>query len=138
MAIPNPPTNPTNLALQNVVPQGSFTLAQGASQAADLTNGNMFLNDGTTLLQVYNGSGALAEVTIYSVPDEAGRYGIGASGVAYPNSSIGYQKDMTAGTVEIFGPFRQAWWNQTSVNVGYVYLGVSAAGAGVFISPINY
>lgn len=143
MPIPTPPTKPTIIPIQNVAPQESIAYT---TQQADLVNGNMFLNDGTSLLQVFNGctGGRTATVTVYSVPDEAARTGTGASGIAYPNLSIGWQavvQPSVKGTASIFGSYRQAWWNQTMANVGYVYLGVSISSVGstgVYIGVINY
>jgi len=136
MAPPVPPTNPEAIAIQDVDPQGSYVLV---SQAANLTRGNMFLNDGTSLLHIYNGAvGGDSEITIWAVPDEAARTGTSAASVALPNASIGYQVDMPNGQVRIFGPFRQAWWNQTSGNVGYVYVSVDAPAVGVRLAIINY
>lgn len=139
MPIPTPPTNPTNLALVNVVPQQSVTYTP---VEADLANGNMFLNDGTSLLAVFNDTNppAVATITMWAVPDEAGRTGTEANAVAVPNASIGYQTTVAAAAKAIFGPFRQAWWNQTSINVGYVYISVSTLGdvAGCKLAVINY
>jgi len=139
MPIPTPPTNPANLALVDVVPQQSVACVP---VEADLANGNMFLNDGTSLLAVFNETdpGAVATVTIWAVADEAGRTGTGANALPYPNASIGYQTTVAADAKAIFGPFRMAWWNQTSVNLGYVYVSVSTLGdvPGCKLAVINY
>lgn len=91
----------------NVVPQQSIALTLAD---ADQMNGMMFVNDGYCVLVVRNeGMMGNIEVTIVAVPDEAGR-------------AVNYVEDVAAGTERIFGPFRPAWWNQTTGNVGYVYV----------------
>lgn len=101
----------TVIPLTTVTPQLSVILP---ATNADAMNGMMFLNDGSSILQVTNGSMSDKTVTVISVPDEAGRTG-------------NLAQVMAAGTTYIFGPFRQAWWNQTTGDVGYVYVNFSDA-----------
>lgn len=105
----------------NVEPQESIALTLAA---ADAMNGMMFLNDGSCTLVVRNAAVGAKQVTIVAVPDEAGR-------------AVNYVKSVTAGTTEIFGPFRQAWWNQTTGNLGYVYVNFDDA-TSVTVGVINF
>lgn len=66
----------------------------------DATNDHEFLNDGKTIVIVRNGGGVGITVSVISVADEAGRTGDLAIAVA-------------AGDYCIFGPLKQAWWNQS-------------------------
>jgi len=126
----------TALPIITVIPQQSIPIV---GQLADIANGNMFLNDGTSLVHVYNGNAGVCTVTVYAVPDDAGRTGTSADAVALPNASIGYQYAMDPDEVRLFGPFKQAWWNQTSEDVGYVYINFAvAAGNGVVVKVIDY
>jgi hypothetical protein len=91
----------------NVDPQESVTLTYAD---ADAMNGMMFSNDGSCVLVVRNeGAMGSIQVTIVAVPDEAGR-------------AVDYVEDVAAGEEEIFGPLRQAWWNQTVGNSGFIYV----------------
>lgn len=121
----------TQIPLQSVIPQQSILFT---SMVVDTVNGMMFLNDGSSLLYVNNPAavgGVLCTVTVQSVPDEAGRTG----NVAY---DAGYRIDVNPGEVRLFGPFRQAWWNQTAIDVGFVYLTFAQAGvANALVAVIN-
>ena len=116
----------TAIPQMTVVPQRSVVLLP---VAVDIANGNMFLNDGSCLLYVSNPAGGVCDVTVTAVPDEAGRTGT-------QTTPTGYSRQMAAGEISVFGPFRQAWWNQTSTDVGSIYVTLSRATAVACI--INY
>lgn len=106
----------------NVDPQESETLTL---EDADAMNGMMFVNDGSSVLIVKNDDAMLTPtVTIVAVPDEAGR-------------SVNYAKAVAVESTEVFGPFRQAWWNQTTTNLGYVYVNFSDD-TNVSVGLLNY
>ncbi len=82
--------------------------------AADAANGMEFFNNGSTLLLVRNRDNAIETVvTIFAVPDEAGR-------------AVNYTQAVTPNTTGLFGPYKQSWWNQTFVDSGYVWFSVSS------------
>ncbi len=113
----------TAIEITTVVPQESIDLPL---QEVDVDNGMMFLNDGSTLLLVTNAGGATRTVTIVAVPDEAGR-------------SVNYVANVADGDTIMFGPFRQAWWNQEGTDVGKVYVNFSAGSdANLVLQCINY
>jgi hypothetical protein len=110
----------TTISVIDVVAQQSVASSFTAC-AAEMK----FLNDGSMVMQVDNtAGGGVLTVTVIAVPDEAGRTGTSTT-------PTGYSTTVAAGAQKIFGPFRQAWWNQTSVDVGYVYVNFSMGAPGV-------
>lgn len=89
--------------------------------SADQPNGNMFDNDGKTVLVVKNTTGGPITLTVQSVADDAGRVG-NLSVVVPATTGIGFVP-----------PLRQAWFNQRAADVGKVYLDWSAAGATIAV-----
>lgn len=112
----------TVITATNVVYQESTTLTL---EAADSANGMMFVNDGSSVLIVKNDDGALTPtVTIVAVPDDAGR-------------AVNYTQVMAITSTQVFGPFRNAWWNQTIGNAGFVYVNFTDD-TNVSVGIINY
>lgn len=101
----------TSIAVQSVPFQKSSAITY---TAADSTNGMMFDNDGYTVLLVKNGGASPINVTIRAVTDEAGR-------------SVDEVRSVANGTDAVFGPYRPAWWNQRSTDLGKVYVDFSAS-----------
>lgn len=119
----------TTIALQNVSPQKSIPLY---TVTVDTTNDMMFLNDGSSLLYVrVLPDTPPCKIEIVAVPDEAGRTGDNAA-------PTGYEETVVSGETRLFGPFRQAWWNQTTVNIGYVHINITQDPATAQIAVINY
>jgi hypothetical protein len=113
----------TAIEITQIKPQESILVA---TQAADPTNGMMFINDGSTVLVVRNTGGDTRTVTIVAVPDEAGR-------------AVNYVATVGDGETKAFGVFRQAWWNQSGVDEGKVYVNFSAdSDANLVVQCINY
>lgn len=100
----------TSIAVQSVPFQGAAGVTYAA---ADVTNGNMYDNDGGTVLIVKAGAGAVT-VTVTAVPDEAGR-------------AVDLVQAVAANTDAIIGPLRTGWWNQSGTDLGKVYVSCSAA-----------
>lgn len=101
----------TSIALQTAPFQGGASISYAA---ADVTNGNKFDNDGSTVLVVKNTGAAAINVTVTAVPDEAGR-------------SVNLVQSVAAGAEAIIGPLRTGWWNQRGADLGKVYVSCSAA-----------
>jgi hypothetical protein len=102
----------TAIAIQSV-PANSA--AQLTSVTPDQANGNMFDNDGTTVLVVHNGDGTSKTVTVTGVNCPHGRQSQIIQAVA-------------AGERAFFGPFEPGLWNQVSgADQGKVYVDWSAA-----------
>lgn len=97
------------LTVQNIVVTGlEATFASAAG------GGDTFRNDGKTLLEVVNGSGADITVTI-TTPATAG-------GIAIDNPAI----VVTAGERRHIGPFEPALFNNSSGLVAITYSGVTS------------
>ena len=123
----------TAFPVLSVVPQESLNIT-AALNASDPVNGNMFLNNGSTIMEVVNGSAVPCIVVITAVADPAKRLGyqpyiagtpppVLPAGI--PQAQVlytGYRAQIAAGGSAIFGPFRQSWWNQTVTDIGYVYV----------------
>lgn len=82
-----------------------------AYDSGDSANNNEFENDGNTVLVFKNDTGASRTVTIYSVPDEAGRTGDISVTVAN-------------GDEMFIPPLQRNWWNQSG---GVVHVDVDGA-----------
>jgi hypothetical protein len=94
----------------------------------NITDGMMFMNDGSCLLFVHNAGDEPVQVTIIAVPDEAGR-------------AVNYVKVIPNEDMEIFGPFLPSWWNQSYLNSGYIYVDFAwpgTPGDDVYVGVINY
>lgn len=101
----------TSLAVQSV----PFQKGAGITYAAaDTVNGNMFDNDGNTVLIVKNAGAGAINVTVTAVDDEAGR-------------SVNLVQNVAATSDAILGPFRTPWWNQRGSDLGKVYVDFSGA-----------
>jgi hypothetical protein len=125
----------TPLQLITVVPQQSVAFT---TVLVDIANGMMFLNDGSSLIYISNPGAGPCVVTILAVPDEAGRTGTEPTVGQPATLPTGYAVEVAAGATRIFGPFRQAWWNQTLVDVGYVYITFVQTIPAAQIAIINY
>lgn len=112
----------TVIATSNVVPQQSAALAL---QAVDAANGMMFVNDGTCVLVVSNGSEEPVKVTIVAVPDEAGR-------------AVDYEEIVAPLSIRTFGYYLPAWWNQTTQNLGFVYVDFDYADPNIAVGVLNF
>lgn len=129
---------PTVIPIVFAVPQQSVNIIDSQM---DLTNGNMFLNNGYSIVMVRNtvtGSVPIV-ITVTAVPDEAGRTGTAITPASNPP---GYAVTVPSFGKCVLGPFRQAWWNQTTINIGYVYITAAyvppnASGPAPYISIIN-
>lgn len=100
----------TSLPVQEIPNQGSGAIVYSASDAA---NGNMFPNDGRTVLIANNPTGGALAITITSVPDEFNRTG-------------DITVNLAAGETRLFGPLAQRAWNQSTADVGNVYVAPAA------------
>lgn len=100
----------TSVAVQTIPFQKAATVT---FTAADVTNGNMFDNDGSTVLLVKAGAGAVT-VTVTAVEDEAGR-------------AVNLTQNVSANAEAIIGPLRTGWWNQSGADIGKVHVSCSAA-----------
>lgn len=83
----------------------------------DQANGNMFPNDGMTVLVIRNTTVGVITATVVSVPDEWGR--TGDLSVAVPANT----------GVAFVPPLAPAVFNQRAADLGNVYVNWSAAGA---------
>lgn len=110
----------TSIAVQTVPFQRGATVT---FTAADATNQMVVVNDGQTILLVKNGSASSINVTITAVADEAGR-------------STNLVQAVAAGAEAILGPFRPAWWNQRSTDLGKIYVDFSA-GTSVTVAALK-
>lgn len=79
--------------------------------ATDAALNMSFINDGYTILIVQNLAAAVTTVTVYGVPDNAGR----SVGVNFAQTVPGVTLNPTVGGIGIFGPYRPIWWNQAGV-----------------------
>lgn len=127
------------LPITDVFAQQSILMNTVAVDASMIGAGNgaKFLNDGSSVIYVINPStGAPCTLSIVAVPDEAGRTGTDVT-------PTGYSRELAPGDTRFFGPYRQAWWNQTTVDTGYVYIDFTYAVPGaaanrVRIGILNY
>jgi hypothetical protein len=83
----------------------------------DSVNGNMFLNDGKTILIINNPLGAIWSASIITVSDNYGRLD-----TALQSFNIGI------GGYAFVGPLDRRIWNQRSTDTGYVYVSIPQAG----------
>jgi hypothetical protein len=125
------------IPITTLVPQQSVTSQRIAVPNTAQPVQMMFLNDGSCMLNIINAQPATTgyAVSIMAVPDGAGRTGT-------TTTPTGYSFTVPANSEQYFGPFRQSWWNQTTGDVGYVYLtfGVNAgpAIANLYVEAINF
>lgn len=82
-------------------------------EAADSANGMMYENDGNTFLFIENADASSIDIEITSVADEAGREENLDFAIAGNSSAT-------------FSVLRERWFNQTSSDVGKVYIDFSA------------
>lgn len=112
----------TSIAIQSIPYQKGATITLSS---ADATNGMMVNNNGELLIYVRNAGGTTVNVTIVSVPDQAGRTGDFVVGLA-------------PGAFATFGPFEPAWWNQTSgADLGKIYVNF-ASGTSMTVGAAQY
>jgi hypothetical protein len=109
----------TALAIVDIASQGG--IANVSFAAADFANGNMFDNDGNTILLAKNPTGGTITMTVRAVADEAGR-----------TVDLALLIPLTSGQA-IVGPLRGAWWNQRVTDAGKVYVDWSATGCTVAV-----
>ena len=109
----------TALAITDVPNQGGIANITFAS--ADQPNGNMFDNDGNTVLLVKNPTGGNITLTVRAVADEAGRA-----------VDLALVVPLTSGQA-VVGPLRGSWWNQRVTDAGKVYVDYSATGCTVAV-----
>lgn len=102
IAITDATTQPPNVQISTV--------------ASDNVNGNMFLNDGRTILLALNSSGGALTITIASIADKYGRSDTALTTLSIP-----------AGVFKFFGPFPQSVWNQLGADIGNIYVNTAAS-----------
>lgn len=107
------------IPITTLVPQQSVAISGPSLAVTSTPSQYMFLNNGSCFLVAVNTGAAVCAVNILAVPDQAGRTGTAVTPTGY-FSVLAVTN--TPGSVKYFGPFRQAWWNQTTGDVGYVYL----------------
>lgn len=101
----------TALAIQEIRRNNG---AQLTDNNADVTNGQIFDNDGNTILVVHNGDASSRTCTVKGVACSHGRTADVAVAVA-------------AGARAEIGPFDQALFNQSGADAGKVHVDWSAA-----------
>jgi hypothetical protein len=123
------------IPITTLVPQQSVAPTPYLITAATYPFQMMFLNNGSCQLYVDNfntpGSTISCTVTILAVPDQAGRTGTTVTPTGYSTVLAPYSR-------QYFGPFRQSWWNQTTADVGYVYLTFSASSGDTLSNVATY
>jgi hypothetical protein len=100
---------PTNIPITYGLFQQGLVLGAEATPGTNAAANMSFVNDGYTVLLVANGNGSPTTVTVYGVPDNAGRTVGWTFALAVPAGSTGF-----------FGPYRPIWWNMSGVlNVSF-------------------
>lgn len=111
----------TELYPTDIPPNGSLD-PFSVAVSADISNGNMFANDGKIVFSVINTDSSLStDVTIQAVNDEAGRI-------------EDIEIEIPAQEFYLISPLRPEWWNQMSGDdAGKVYIDYSLGNSNVLI-----
>ena len=89
------------------------TITQLTTETADAANDHAFVNDGRTIIVVYNGGVGAVEVTV--VEQAEPRFG--------RSNATGTQQSVAAGALAIIGPLDPAGYNiKSGADAGKVYI----------------